>query len=257
VIGDLAGFAAATYLRGTPFVQVPTTLLAQVDSSVGGKTGVNHAAGKNLIGAFYQPRLVWADVKTFATLPRRELLAGLAEVIKYGATLDAGLFDLLEKRAADVLKLDDVLLIDVVGRCAAIKAAVVAKDEREGGWRAVLNFGHTLGHAIEMLTDYRRFLHGEAIAIGMAFACRLSAERGHCPPAAARRVVALLERVGLPVGVPAELVGPNLALAIGADKKSSRGKIKFVCLQDIGQTRFENLTGEEIARYAATRGSSE
>jgi 3-dehydroquinate synthase len=250
VVGDLAGFTAATYLRGIPFVQVPTTLLAQVDSSVGGKTGVNHPSGKNLIGAFYQPKLVWADVHTLATLPRRELLAGLAEVIKYGATLSSPLFDLLERRLDEVLALNDELMIEIVQLCCELKAKVVSEDERETGYRAVLNFGHTLGHAVEMLTEYKRFLHGEAVAIGMAFACKLSAERGHCKPETADRVVALLARAGLPVAIPDEVIGSHLALAVGTDKKTSGGKIKFVCLQDIGRTRFESLTGEEIARHA-------
>jgi 3-dehydroquinate synthase len=246
VIGDLAGFAAATFLRGVPLVQVPTTLLAQVDSSVGGKTAVNHPAGKNLIGAFYQPRLVWADVRTLETLPRRELRAGLAEVIKYGATLSASLFDLLEERLESVLALQEELLIDVVRQCCALKAKVVVEDERESGLRAILNFGHTAGHAIEMLTEYRRFLHGEAVAMGMAFAARLCSARGFCPPEAAERVIRLLERAGLPVDVPQELLGQHLAAAMETDKKAAGGKIKFVCLEEIGKARFELLTAEEI-----------
>jgi 3-dehydroquinate synthase len=250
VVGDLSGFAAATFLRGVPYVQVPTTLLAQVDSSVGGKTGVNHPSGKNLIGAFYQPRLVWTDVRTLRTLPKRELRAGLAEVIKYGATLSAPLFDLLEKEIEKVLDLDDALLIEIVRRCCEIKAAVVAEDEREAGLRAVLNFGHTLGHAVEMLTEYKRYLHGEAVAIGMVFAATLSSERGTCPAPVAKRVIRLIERAGLPTELPAELIGPNLTLAIETDKKVSGGKVKFVCLEDIGKTRFEQLAGEEVVRYA-------
>ena len=254
VIGDLAGFTAATFLRGVPFVQVPTTLLAQVDSSVGGKTAVNHAAGKNLIGAFYQPRLVWADVRTLATLPRRELLSGMAEVIKYGASLSAELFELLERRIEDVVKLDEELLIEIVRLCCELKAMVVRKDEREEDFRSVLNFGHTVGHAIEMLTEYREFLHGEAVAIGMAFACRLSSERGVCAPEKAERVVDLLARAGLPVAIPEDIDGRQIALAVGTDKKVSGGKVKFVCLEDIGRTRFEHLTGEEIARHAGDGG---
>jgi 3-dehydroquinate synthase len=250
VVGDVSGFAAATFLRGVPYVQVPTTLLAQVDSSVGGKTGVNHPSGKNLIGAFYQPRLVWTDVRTLRTLPKRELRAGLAEVIKYGATLSVPLFDLLEKDIERVLDLDDALLVDIVRRCCEIKAAVVAEDEREAGLRAVLNFGHTLGHAVEMLTEYKEYLHGEAVAIGMAFAANLSSERGHCTPQVAKRVIALIERAGLPTELPEELIGPNLTLAVETDKKVSSGKVKFVCLEDIGKTRFEQLTGDEVVRHA-------
>lgn len=254
VIGDLAGFAAATFLRGVPLVQVPTTLLAQVDSSVGGKTGVNHPAGKNLIGAFYQPRLVWADVRTLATLPRRELRAGIAEVIKYGATLSASLFDQLEENLEQLLALQEELLIDVVRQCCALKARVVVEDERESGFRAVLNFGHTVGHAIEMLTEYREYLHGEAVAMGMAFAARLCSARGICSPQAAERLLRLLERAGLPVDIPEELVGPPLALAITTDKKAAGRKIKFVCMEEIGKARFESWTAEEIVASAGHGG---
>lgn len=250
VIGDLAGFAAATFLRGIPFVQVPTTLLAQVDSSVGGKTGVNHPRGKNLIGAFYQPRLVWVDVHTLRTLPRRELCAGMAEVIKYGVILAPDLFELLENEIDALLALRDDLLVRVVGQCCRLKADVVAADERESGYRAILNFGHTIGHAVEALTDYRQYLHGEAVAIGMAFASRLSAALGHCTPAVAERVVRLLQRAGLPVELPAELVGRHLALAVETDKKVAGGKVKFVCIEEIGRTRFHDLSGAEILRYA-------
>jgi len=198
VIGDLTGFTAATFQRGVPFVQVPTTLLAQVDSSVGGKTAVNHSGGKNLIGAFHQPRLVWIDVATLKTLPRRQVQVGLAEIIKHAAILGPSLFELLEHRIEAVLGLDETLLIEVVRQNCAIKAAVVAEDERESDYRSILNFGHTLGHAIEMLTEYRGPLHGEAVAIGMAFAARLSRERGWCTPATVERIIALLQRAGLP-----------------------------------------------------------
>lgn len=250
VVGDLAGFAAATFLRGIALVQVPTTLLAQVDSSVGGKTGVNHPAGKNLIGAFHQPRLVWIDVWTLRTLPRREVLAGMAEIIKYGAILSADLFELLESELDRILALDDQLIIEVVRRCCELKAAVVGADERESGYRAILNFGHTIGHAIEMLTDYRRYLHGEAVAMGMVFAAQLSAARGHCRSDIAARVVRLIARAGLPIEIPRDLIGPALVRAIETDKKASGGKIKFVCLEEVGRTRFDELTGEEILRYA-------
>jgi len=251
VIGDLAGFAAATFLRGLTFVQVPTTLVAQVDSSVGGKTGVNHAAGKNLIGAFYQPRLVWIDVQTLRTLPRRELLAGLAEVIKYGAILSPELFGLLEKNLDQVLALEDEIVVEIVRVCCALKAMVVGEDEREtSGYREILNFGHTFGHAVEMLTEYRQFLHGEAVAIGMVCAARLSHERGHCSPAVADRLTRFIRHAGLPVAVPREITARQLALAIETDKKASGGTIKFVCLEDIGRTRFESLTAEEISHYA-------
>jgi len=249
VIGDLSGFTAATFQRGLPFIQVPTTLLAQVDSSVGGKTAVNHSGGKNLIGAFHQPRLVWIDVTTLKTLPRREVQAGMAEVIKHAAILGPSLFDLLESDLDRVMGLDPTLLVEVVRQNCAIKAAVVGEDERESGYRAVLNFGHTIGHAIEVLTDYRGFLHGEAVAIGMASAARLSQARGICTPAVAERVIALLRRAGLPTDIPGELIGRHLALAIAADKKVSGDKVKFVCIEDIGRVRFEYLSGEEVLGY--------
>lgn len=250
VIGDLTGFTAATFMRGVPFVQVPTTLLAQVDSSVGGKTAVNHAGGKNLIGAFHQPCLVWVDVRTLKTLPPREVRAGMAEVIKHGAILGPELFALLEARIEDVMRLDEALCIEVVRQNCAIKAAVVGADERESDYRAVLNFGHTMAHAVEMLTDYRGFLHGEAVAIGMAFAARLSAARGICAPSVAQRIEALLRRAGLPTEIPAELVTPTLAVAVTADKKAADGKIKFVVIEDIGRVRFEQVSGEEVLAHA-------
>jgi 3-dehydroquinate synthase len=250
VIGDLAGFTAATFQRGVPLVQVPTTLLAQVDSSVGGKTAVNHPGGKNLIGAFHQPRLVWIDVGTLKTLPRREVQAGMAEVIKHAAVLGPALFELLEEKLEVVMRLDETLLIEVVRQNCAIKAAVVDQDERESGYRAILNFGHTVAHAVEMLTDYRGYLHGEAVAIGMAFAARLSRARGFCRPAVADRIIALLQRVGLPTEIPKALIGRHLALAVQTDQTVSGGKVKFVCIEDIGRARFEYLTGDEVLGHA-------
>ncbi len=249
VVGDLAAFAAATYLRGIPCVQVPTTLLAQVDSSIGGKTGINHIAGKNLIGAFVQPRFVLADVDTLSTLPPREFTAGLAEVIKYGVILDPGLFTLLEDRLADVQRLDRDMLTCVVRACCAIKASVVAEDETEGGLRAILNFGHTVAHALESLTGYTRYLHGEAVAIGMVAAARVSRRLGLCSESDVQRIRALLERSGLPTEIPAELRGDPLARAMRTDKKTRDGAIKFVCLEAIGKTRFERLTCEDIVEH--------
>jgi len=249
VIGDLAGFAAATFLRGVSFIQVPTTLLAHVDSSVGGKTGVNHPAGKNLIGTFYQPRLVLIDIDTLRTLPRREFLAGLVEVIKYGVILDAELFVLIEQNLESILALDVTLLRRIVHRCCALKAMVVERDERESDYRSILNFGHTLGHAIESVTEYKRYLHGEAVAIGMAFAARLSRIRGYCTDETMHRVVALLKRAGLPVEVPQELSVTSLGFAVEGDKKVASGKVKFVCIEDFGRTRFVELTGQEVAAF--------
>ncbi|MBI1814255.1 MAG: 3-dehydroquinate synthase [Deltaproteobacteria bacterium] len=251
VIGDLTGFAAATFLRGVPYVQIPTTLLAQVDSSVGGKTGVNHPQGKNLVGAFYQPRLVLIDTETLHSLPRREFIAGLAEVIKYGVILSPDLFALLESDLARILALDSTVLREIIRVSCTLKALVVGEDERERGVRAILNFGHTLGHAIESLTEYKRYLHGEAIAIGMAFAARLSKVRGHCSEETVTRVVRVLKRAGLPVEIPREVVGRHLALAIEGDKKMSGGKIKFVCISEIGRTLFDQLGAAEIAQCVA------
>ena len=247
VVGDLAGFAAATILRGVPFVQVPTTLLAQVDASIGGKTGINHAAGKNLIGAFYQPKLVVADVGTLSTLPRREYLAGLAEVVKYAVILDPALFDRLEAHVDALRRQDPALLAEVIAVCCRLKAMVVEEDEREGDLRAILNFGHTIGHAIETLTDYRKFLHGEAVAIGMVYACRLSRRVAGLPEADEKRVVALLKTLGLPTRAPSDLRREQIAIAIEADKKAAGGKIRFVAVEAVGRARFERLSASEIA----------
>ena len=246
VVGDVSGFAAATVLRGVPYVQVPTTLLAQVDSSVGGKTAINHAVGKNLIGAFYQPRLVVIDVKTLATLPRRELVAGIAEVIKYGAILDHHLFELLERRMEDLLALDPGLTAQVIARCCEIKAEVVAADERESDFRAVLNFGHTLGHAVEAVTSYERYLHGEAVAIGMVGAAKLSHKLGFCDSRTVDRLAALISRAGLPIEVPWDLSATKLAESMTHDKKATGGKVRFVCLRGIGVTHFEKLVPADV-----------
>jgi 3-dehydroquinate synthase len=250
VVGDLAGFAAATYMRGVPCVQVPTTLLAQVDSSIGGKTGINHAAGKNLIGAFAQPRFVLADVDCLRTLPHREFTAGLAEVIKYGVILDEDLFALIEAQLPALQRLDRYLLVRVIRACCMLKALVVGEDEVEGGYRALLNFGHTIGHAIESLTEYKQFLHGEAVAIGMVAAARISCRLGFCREQDYQRIRKLIQRCGLPTEIPADIRGAPLALAMRTDKKGRGGAIKFVCIEAIGKTRFERLTCEDIVRYA-------
>ena len=249
VVGDLTGFAAATYLRGIPCVQVPTTLLAQVDSAIGGKTGINHVAGKNLIGAFAQPRFVLADVETLRTLPRRELVAGLAEVVKYGIILDPGLFALIENQLPAVQHLERDLLARIVRMCCTLKALVVGEDETESGYRAVLNFGHTIAHGLESLTEYKQYLHGEAVAIGMVAAARISRRLGFCSDVDYQRIRRLLERCGLPTEVPADLRGEPLALALRSDKKARGGLINFVCLEAIGKTRFERLTCDEIVKH--------
>ena len=247
VVGDVTGFAAASLLRGLPIVQVPTTLLAQVDAAIGGKTAVDHPVGKNLIGAFHQPCLVLADVGVLGTLPRRELLAGLAEVVKYGVIGDAALFAGLERDPDAVLTGDPERLVAVVAACARQKAAVVAADEREErGERAVLNFGHTVGHALEAVTSYGRYLHGEAVAIGMVAAARVSAGLGLCDATTVGRIGGLLARLGLPVAVPADVPVAALAAAMRADKKSADGRIRFVAVEQVGRVRLVPLTAQDI-----------
>jgi 3-dehydroquinate synthase len=233
VVGDIAGFCAACYQRGIGYVQVPTTLLAQVDSSVGGKTGVNHSGGKNLIGAFHQPLAVIADTDTLATLPDRELSAGLAEVIKYGCVSDPLLFDWLELNVGKLLARDTDALSYAIARSCQIKAAVVAQDEREQGLRATLNFGHTFGHAIEAATAYEAHLHGEAVALGMLVAVDLSCRLGMIDAAVKARLHDLAFRAGLPTDVPK--IGAARALALmQMDKKVMSGKLRLVLLQKLG-----------------------
>ena len=236
VVGDLAGFVAATYLRGIPFVQVPTTLLAQVDSSVGGKTGVNLKAGKNLVGAFYQPRLVLCDLDTLKTLPKREYISGLAEVIKYGVIYDAVLFSQLERNLPKLLQRDAATLRNVIARCCEIKADVVGQDETESGLRAILNFGHTIGHAIENSSGYGKFLHGEAIAIGQVAAAKLSQKILGLPSGDAERIEQLFVAADLPVKIKFNSRQRNkLFAAMKLDKKVSGGEIKFVLAPKIGK----------------------
>ncbi|MBF0424895.1 MAG: 3-dehydroquinate synthase [Magnetococcales bacterium] len=234
VIGDMTGFAASAFMRGVPFVQIPTTLLAQVDASVGGKTGINHPLGKNLIGAFYQPRLVLIDVATLKTLPKREVLAGMAEVVKYGILRDADLFARIESNVEALLRVDPEVLIPIIRHCCAIKAEIVAADEREGGQRALLNLGHTFGHAVETVTRYKTFLHGEAVAIGMVLAADLSERCGIAPTATTQRVRALLERLGLPVQTPRLPVADYLD-AMAHDKKVQDGRTRLILLEEIGR----------------------
>jgi 3-dehydroquinate synthase len=233
VIGDLTGFAAASYMRGVPFVQIPTTLLAQVDSSVGGKTGLNHPLGKNMIGAFYQPRAVLADTSTLATLPARELAAGLAEVIKHGAILDAAFFDWLEQNMDKLVARDPVALAHAIARSCEIKADVVRRDEREGGLRAVLNFGHTFGHAIEAGLGYGNWLHGEAVGCGMVMAADLSQRLGQVDAATVARIKALVAAAGLPVAAP-DLGTARWLELMEVDKKNEGGAIRFILLKPLG-----------------------
>jgi 3-dehydroquinate synthase len=252
MVGDLAGFAAASFLRGLSLVQVPTTLLAMVDSSVGGKVGVNLPQGKNLVGAFHQPKLVWIDAATLRSLPARERAAGFAEVIKKAAIWDADLFARLEHDAEEILDLDPALLLPVLERACAIKAAVVSRDERESGLRMLLNFGHTLAHAVETLTRYRKLLHGEAVAMGMVYAARRSEELGLAPAGTADRIAALVQRVGLPVELP-DFPRSAYLSALRVDKKRRDSRIRYVVLRGIGRAETVPLTPAEILPAARRR----
>ena len=234
VAGDLAGFVAATYLRGVPFVQVPTSLLAMVDASIGGKVGVDHPRGKNLIGAFYPPRLVVQDTSLLASLPPRALREGFAEVIKHGLIMDPPMLDLLEREARRLLAIEPELITDVVARNAALKAQVVSEDEREGGRRAILNYGHTLGHAIEAVSGYRGILHGEAISAGMMAAAEIGRRIGITPAHIGERQRALFGRYGLPLRHQGLDVDALLA-AIALDKKVAAKRVRWVLLEDLGR----------------------
>ena len=249
VVGDIAGFAAACFLRGVDFVQVPTTLLAQVDSSVGGKTGVNHAMGKNLIGAFHQPQQVVIDLDALATLPAKDYSAGLAEIIKYGLIRDAEFFAWLIDNVEALKRREAAALAFAIERSCAIKAAVVAADEREGGVRAHLNFGHTFGHAIERIQGYGDWLHGEAVAAGMVLASRLSVLRGGLDAEVVDQLTAFNESVGLPVAPPADVTAQAMLEAMGNDKKVSGGKVRYIVLSKLGEAVVaENVTDDDIAR---------
>jgi 3-dehydroquinate synthase len=254
VVGDLAGFAAASYMRGIRFVQVPTSLLAMVDSSVGGKTGINLAAGKNLAGAFHQPMAVFADTGALATLPRREFAAGMAEVVKYGVALDAEFFGWIERNAQAIAGQEPAALERMVARCCEIKADVVSKDEREGGLRAVLNFGHTMGHAVEKATGYSGVLHGEGVAMGMVYALALSVALRGFPLEDARRTVALLRAFDLPVSLSAEWSWEALRAAMGVDKKSAGGRVRFVLSPGLGRSELPTAVGEAELRSAWEKG---
>ncbi len=234
VVGDMTGFAAASYQRGVDFVQIPTTLLSQVDSSVGGKTGVNHALGKNMIGAFKQPLAVFIDPSTLLTLPENEFAAGFAEVIKHGVIQGVDYFTLLETRLAEIFALDMVALTDVISGSCAIKAHVVAQDETEQGLRAILNFGHTFGHAIETTMGYGQWLHGEAVAVGMVMATDMSARLGLIEPVLAERIIRLIEQSGLPIRVPDEMTVESFMTAIYRDKKVDAGTLRLVLVRALG-----------------------
>ncbi len=241
VIGDITGYAASTFLRGIPFIQIPTTLLAQVDSSVGGKTGINHRLGKNLIGAFYQPRLVIIDSSMLDTLPEREYLSGLAEVVKYGVVCDGRFFQFLESSVEKLLSRDSDCVLETVRKCCELKASVVERDEREGSYRAVLNFGHTFAHAIEKLTEYSQFLHGEAVAIGMVHSAKLSESKGYASAEDTMRIVSLLKSLHLPT----EFTGfssDDYRSVMLRDKKVREGGINFVFNKGLGNSLIERVT---------------
>jgi 3-dehydroquinate synthase len=258
VVGDLGGFVAATYLRGIALVQVPTTLLAQVDSSVGGKVGINLKAGKNLVGSFYQPRLVLCDLDTLATLPKRELCAGLAEVIKYAIIYDANLFRQLERDLPKLLRRDSKTLAAVVARCCQIKAEVVGQDENESGLRAILNFGHTIGHALEAISHYGKYLHGEAISIGQIAAAKISAEILGLSSREVSRIENLFRFAGLPTQVRLGAAQRRrLLAAMTLDKKVSGGEVKFVLARKIGQVEFGHAVPASLIQQTLNRLSSE
>jgi 3-dehydroquinate synthase len=249
VIGDLAGFAAACWMRGIAFVQVPTTLLAMVDSSVGGKTAVDLPQGKNLVGAFHQPRAVIIDTDTLATLPERELRAGFAEVVKYGALGDAAFFAWLEQHADRLIARDAQAITTMIARCCEQKAGIVARDETEQGERALLNFGHTFGHALETASGYGSLLHGEGVAIGMVLAARLSAKLGLAAAADTLRLVRLLEYFGLPTRMPTGLDANTIIGLMQLDKKNLSGQLRLILWRGIG--RAEVVAGVDVASISA------
>ncbi|MGQ0587121.1 MAG: 3-dehydroquinate synthase [Gammaproteobacteria bacterium] len=255
VVGDLTGFAAAICHRGVDFLQLPTTLLAQVDSSVGGKTAVNHALGKNLIGSFHQPRAVVADLETLKTLPHRELLAGVAEVIKYGLLGDAAFFGQLESSLPALLAQDPATLATTVGHCCRMKSRIVEQDERESGQRALLNLGHTFGHAIEAHVRYEGWLHGEAVAVGLCMAADLSQRLGWLAAADAQRAQALVQRAGLPVRPPQDLSPHRFRELMGHDKKVKAGKLRLVLLRALGEATvsadFEPALDQTLEHFCA------
>jgi 3-dehydroquinate synthase len=252
VVGDVAGFAAASYQRGVDFVQAPTTLLAQVDSSVGGKTAVNHPLAKNMIGAFHQPKAVITDTQTLATLPPRELSAGIAEIIKYGLIADTKLFAWLEQHIEDLLAVDEAALEHAIRRSCEIKAAIVAEDEREKGKRALLNFGHTFGHALEALGQYKRWLHGEAVAIGMEMAANVSAELGSLGKPERERVSRLLSAARLPHAAPG-VAADDVLTHMQMDKKVARTGMRLVLLEGIGRAVLAPAPERTVLREAIER----
>lgn len=255
VVGDVTGFVASTYMRGIRYIQVPTSLLAQVDSSVGGKTGVNHPLGKNMIGTFYQPSLVMIDVDTLRTLPRKEFYAGIAEIIKYGMIADKALFDYLKIHCEGIVSLGDSI-INVIRRSCQIKADVVSKDEKEAGLRAILNFGHTIGHAVETATGYKTFLHGEAVSIGMCAAADIAVKMGVCEKHSASLLKDLVKIYNLPVSIPEDISVSDIISAMKIDKKVKAGKLRFILPDSIGNVRIEDDVDGKIIKEILSSGSS-
>ncbi len=251
VVGDMCGFAAATYLRGIDFVQCPTTVVAQVDASIGGKTGVDHPQGKNLIGAFHQPRLVCSDPTVLKSLPKREYRAGLAEVLKYGVIADEDFFSYLEKNVAKILALDPDAIVHCINRSSAIKAEIVEKDERESGLRKILNYGHTMGHAVETLGGYRRYRHGEGVAIGMACASRLAHRLGLLKKQDLDRQIALIKAFGLPVDLPS-FKAADILNVMSRDKKVVDGELYFVLPKKIGAVQTRSVSRMELKGFLAS-----
>ena len=249
VVGDLAGFVAASYMRGVPFIQLPTSLLAQVDSSVGGKVAVNHALGKNLIGAFYQPKAVFIDLDRMKTLPKREIYTGLGEIVKYGIIYDADFFAFLEEHPSEILALDPEVLPHVIARSCEIKAEVVSKDERESGLRRILNFGHTMAHAIEEETGYVRYHHGEAVAIGMMGAAYISQELGRIGEDVLERVRRLMQRLQLPTQAEGCTV-EHMYRSIFRDKKTVNGKVNWVLMDAVGKVGIDDNVPEKMVKAA-------
>ena len=255
VVGDMAGFGAASFMRGIRFIQVPTSLLAQVDSSVGGKTGINHPLGKNMIGAFHQPVAVIADLNTLRTLPARELSAGLAEVIKHGAIADAAFLDWIEANTSALLACDTDAMAHAVLRSCEIKSAVVSADEREGGIRATLNFGHTFGHAIESGLGYGEWLHGEAVGCGMVMAADLSARLGHIGQADAQRLKQMIKAMHLPI-VPPKLGTERFMELMQVDKKTEAGQIRYITLGSIGAARIQQVPDATVIETLVATGAA-
>jgi 3-dehydroquinate synthase len=249
VIGDLTGFAAANFMRGIDFIGIPTTLLAMVDSSVGGKTGINLPQGKNLVGAFWQPGAVIMDVDVLRTLPDREYRSGLAEVIKYGAIGDKAFLQWLDLQRDHVIARETDILLELIARCVKHKAAIVERDPRESGERALLNFGHTFGHAIETLTHYTTYLHGEAVAIGMVLAARFSVFSGSLETSAADQLADLLTSYGLPVELPSSLLAMDMLVAMRGDKKNTAQQMRLILLQSLGHAVIQQVGEESILKF--------